>query len=80
MRNDLKELDRLLNLDYSIKENNITDLLPQNFQSINRWSIVALQYYVREKDDEMVKLIIKINKEMTNHLYNIWTIIWINIW
>lgn len=79
MRKDLKEIDSLLNLNYSLQENNIYTTLTQNIHLINRWSLTALQYYIREKDDEMVKLIIKINKELTNHLYNIGTIIWINI-
>lgn len=80
MTDDIKEINRLLSLNYYINTWDILNTYPQFFQSHTRWSIVALQYYVWEKNDEMVKLIIKNNKEMVKHMFNVWTNIWVLIW
>jgi hypothetical protein len=80
MTDDIKELNRILSLNYYINTWDILNTYPQFFQSYTRWSIVALQYYVWEKNDEMVKLIIKNNKEMVKHMFNVWTNVWVLIW
>ena len=80
MTDDIKELNRILSLNYYINTWDILNTYPQFFQSHTRWSIVALQYYVWEKNDEMVKLIIKNNKEMVKHMFNVWTNVWVLIW
>jgi hypothetical protein len=55
-------------------------LLPQNFQSYMRWSIVLIWYYSLKKDWDMVLKLVENDFKMADVANNFWWLIWVLIW
>lgn len=70
-----KELDRIVSLDYYLPNDEIFNLLPPYFQWFSRASMVVLQYYIFQKDRDMVIFIIKLNYKIADIFNSSWSLL-----
>lgn len=75
IRATFQELDRIASLDYYLPDDEILDLIPPYFQWFSRASMVLLQYYIYQKDWDMVMFIIKLNYKIINIFNDSWSFI-----
>jgi len=82
IREIFKELDRITSLNYYLPNDrtSITGLIPPYFQWFSRASMVVLQYYIFQKDRDMVTFIIKLNYKIIDICNNSWSLISQLIW
>ena len=79
IRKEVLEMNRLLSLDYYAENWLKNDLMPQNFQSYTRWSIVLIGYYSLKKDWDMVLKLVENDFKMADITNNFWWLIWVLI-
>ena len=72
---NLQVLDHIVSLDYYLPDNKILELLPPHLQWYSRASMVVLQYYIYQKDWDMVMFIIKLNYKFINIYNEAWSIV-----
>ena len=80
IRADVLEMSKLLSKDYYAEDWLKNDLMPQNFQSYTRWSIVLIGYYSLKKDWNMVLKLVENDFKMADVANNFWWLIWVLIW
>ena len=77
IRTEVLEMNKLLSQDYYAENWLKSDLLPQNFQSYTRSSIVLIWYYGLKKDWDMVLKLVENDFKMADICNNFWWLIWV---
>ena len=80
IRAGVLEMSKLLSKDYYAEDWLKNDLMPQNFQSYTRWSIVLIGYYSLKKDWNMVLKLVENDFKMADVANNFWGLVWVLIW
>jgi len=76
----LQELDRMVSLDYYLPDDDILNIVPAGLQWYSRASMVVLQYYMYQKDWDMVMFIIELNYKIVDIFNDSWSFINQLIW
>lgn len=80
IKENLQELDRIVSLDYYLPDDDILNIVPVGLQWYSRSSMIVLQYYMYQKDWDMVMFIIELNYKIVDIFNDSWSFINQLIW